>query len=610
MRKRKRFSGELLMMSVVVLVSWFALVLNVHADYRIDNYHVKVDVQKDGSAQVTQTMRYDFDDDYHGVFNVQDLRGIQGAKLEKVTTRLNGGSLQTARKSDAESNNTYQLTQNAERMRVKLYQRTRNNDKLQVRYQYRLYGVVTNYADTAELNWRVIGSGWDVALHGVKVTIQLPAKDVGKLQAWTHGPLSGYTTVDRKLGRVTMTVNRNPAKQFVESHLVFPTSVTASNQKTSSKKRLAAVQKQEAQLAKQANQKRQRARLLNQLVVGLAGLVWLVLVVSYIWWFHNHPANRHQQPIPINHSFDVPTVAPAVAQALLENKSPDTKGLTGEILRAAAEHELQITTETGRRKPVVVLTKLKPISNSFLAHCFTTVAPDGVLSLSALKAYGDRDKKGRMRSWFGNWQREVDEAVAPFQDETNYNIRKQSLSSAIIVTIAGVIASGLGFFISPVLAAMMGGVALVVAITFWIAWALRRQRVVFNTDEGLQQINQISGLRRTLKDIGHFNTAEVGDLILWEQLLPYAAAFGLANKVTAQLAVDFGTEALAAGLVIYYPLFYGNGGANFDFSDIIDHSFSGAIGASDSASSPSGGSGGFSGGSSGGFGGGSGGGAF
>ncbi|MGV7320338.1 DUF2207 domain-containing protein, partial [Mycobacterium kansasii] len=48
-------------------------------------------IQRDGSANVTQTVNYQFDDDYHGVFNVQDLRGIQGAKLQKVTTQLNGG---------------------------------------------------------------------------------------------------------------------------------------------------------------------------------------------------------------------------------------------------------------------------------------------------------------------------------------------------------------------------------------------------------------------------------------------------------------------------------------------------------------------------------------
>lgn len=48
------------------------------ADYDIDQYQVNVAIQRDGSANVTQAMTYQFDDDYHGVFNVQDLKGIQG----------------------------------------------------------------------------------------------------------------------------------------------------------------------------------------------------------------------------------------------------------------------------------------------------------------------------------------------------------------------------------------------------------------------------------------------------------------------------------------------------------------------------------------------------
>lgn len=187
-------------------------------------------------------MTYQFDDDYHGVFNVQDLKGIQGAQLEGVTTQLNGGTTVTAAPSETGANNTYQLTQNADRMRVKLYRQVQEDDKLRVVYRYRLKGVVTNYADTAELNWKVIGSGWDVPLNNVKIVIQLPAKNVSALQAWTHGPLSGQTKVERAAGRVTMTLGHNPANQFVESHLLFPTTVTATNTRTNTAKRKATVQ--------------------------------------------------------------------------------------------------------------------------------------------------------------------------------------------------------------------------------------------------------------------------------------------------------------------------------------------------------------------------------
>ncbi|WP_247738397.1 DUF2207 domain-containing protein [Lactiplantibacillus pentosus] len=610
MWKKGRVNWLALLGFLVGLCWWASLALPASADYDINQYHVNVAIQRDGSANVTQTVNYQFDDDYHGVFNVQDLRGIQGAKLQKVTTQLNGGMVIPASAGNLENNNTYELTQNTKQMRVKLYRSVQDGDRLRVVYRYQLQGVITNYADTAELNWKVIGSGWDVPLENVKIVIQLPAKNVQALQAWTHGPLSGQTTVNRQAGRVTMTLKHNPANQFVESHLLFPTTVTSANARTETTKRKAAVQQQEAKLAQEANAKRRRNRLIRQVAFGVAVVAWLVAIGGYSWWFVRHPAKRHQQPIPINHSFEVPPVTPAVAESLWAQKSPNTDALTAEILRAAAERELTIETLEGKRRPDVQLTQLKPVTNSFLAHCFDKVAIDGHFKLTDLKKYGKRDKAGRLGKWFSKWQREINQTVANFQDENNYQIRNRWLTAAVVVTILGGLATVAGGFVSATAAMIMAGVAVLAAIIFWVSWLVQRKRIAINTDEGLALRNQINGLRRMLKDIGHFNTAEVGDLILWEQLLPYAAAFGLANQVTKQLAIDFGTEALATGMLIYYPLFYGYGGVDFDLSGAINDSFSGALDASGSASSPSGGSGGFSGGSSGGFGGGSGGGAF
>jgi uncharacterized membrane protein len=111
-----------------------------------------------------------------------------------------------------------------------------------------------------------------------------------------------------------------------------------------------------------------------------------------------------------------------------------------------------------------------------------------------------------------------------------------------------------------------------------------------------------------MTDIGQFDRSQVGDLILWEQLLPYAVSLGVAKQVIKAMQTEFTQAELVDGLAIYYPLFfYGNFGTD-TFSTQFDSDFGSAITSNDS--SISGGSGGFSGGSSGGFGGGSGGGAF
>jgi len=592
----------------IVTLSWQPL--TAHADYKISDYDVHVDVQKDGSAEVTQAMTYRFDDDYHGVFNKQDLRGIQGAQFQGAATRLNSGMTETARAADTGANNKYKLTQTKKQFQVKLYRSVSAGDELRVAYRYRLLGLVTNYQDTAELNWKIIGTGWDQPLENVRLTIQLPVKPVGDLQAWTHGPQAGRTTVDKENARVTMTLARNPENSFVESHMLFPTDVTPFNARKSSKKHKVAAQKQEAALANAANQKRQRQIIVKWVIYGLTVVIFFGVFIGFAWWLRRHPAQVHVKPTPINHWFEVPTVGPAVAQSLWKTASPDTKAMSAEILQAAAAKEITLEPIAGKRKPTVKITKLGPISNSFLAHCFDKIAVRDELRLDQLQAFGKKDKKGRLNKWFGEWQATVDQDVATYQDKTNYKIRNIWNGMGVAVTLLGIVATIAAMFVSPMVTTITGVVALIIVAGTWIVGITNYRKITINTDEGLTLVNQINGFRQMLKDIGHFNTAEIGDLVLWEQILPYAAAFGLAGKVANKLAVDFGTTALAAGIGIYYPIFFANDGLDFDLSGSLSNSFSSALDASSNASSPSGGSGGFSGGSSGGFGGGSGGGAF
>lgn len=581
-----------------------------HADYTIKPYHMRVNVSKRGDATVTQTMTYAFDDDYHGVFNVQDTKGIQGAKILGVTTALNNQVPVTARAATTGADNTYQVTRPTNRLKTKLYRSVTDGDKLKVTYRLKLTGVVTNYRDTAELNWKVIGSGWSVPLDNVRVTIQLPATHIKQLQAWTHGPLDGHTRVDKAKGRIVMTVGENPEESFVESHLLFPATVTP-NARRIDQPRKAAAQKLEAKLVAEANAKRQRQH--RWLVGGLAGLWALAAAVAGSLWFwaRRHPGNHYPHPIPIPHFFDVPRVAPAVAESLDSYASPDTDALAGEILMAATHKELTLEPMKDGRHQTMLLTKVGPVTNSFLDHCFDRVARDGAsFTLRDLKAFGKRDKKGRLGKWFQQWQDEVNETVEAYQDGDNLNLRSTWLlfgwSLAVILAVAG----ALGWFLSQPIGQLSSGVALVGILVTWVLVSRARRRLDRYNAEGLVLANEVGGFRRMLKDIGHFNTAKIGDLILWEEILPYAAAFGLSKQVTEKLAVDFDQRALQTAFVGFYPWYFAGGDWGASFSDSLNDGLSGALQASNNSSSSSGSSGGFSGGSSGGFGGGSGGGAF
>lgn len=454
----------------------------------------------------------------------------------------------------------------------------------------------------------MIGTGWSEPLHHVRITIQLPAKRIAKLQAWTHGPLDGHTTVDRQAGRVTMTVGQNPAESFVESHLLFPTTVTP-GARVVDHKRKAAAQKQEAQLVAAANAKRTRRQ---HLLWGGLGGIWLLTLVALVAagvWVRRHPAHPYVHPIPIPHAFDVPSVSPAVAESLLDYQSPTTDALAGEILMAVTHREITLEPVQDGRHATMRLTKVGDVQNSFLRHCFDRVAKDDAsFTLRDLKKYGKRDKKGRLGKWFQHWQDDINRDVEAYQDGENVALRDQLAWIRAGLTVLFVLCAVLGWLVSPT----WGGwpVALVMMVLMWIVVTRQRRRIDRYNQAGLELANNVGGFRRMLKDIGHFNTAQIGDLILWEEILPYAAAFGLAKQVAAKLAVDFDSTALQTQFMLFYPLYIDNHGLDLSLGDALNTGLSGALDASGNASSSSGSSGGFSGGSSGGFGGGSGGGAF
>ncbi len=588
--------------------------------YDITNYTMQINVAKDGSAAVTQRVRYDFDGDFNGVYYNQDLAGIGGMSQTSVAVLNSQNKLQQITASNTEAAGTYTTSDSDDRRQLKVFYPI-DNDTATFIYRYRLDGVVTNYRDTAELNWKVIGTGWDVPLNNVKVTIQLPTKNVTQLQAWTHGQLSGNTKVEKKAGRVVITLAKNPANTYVESHMLFPTAVTAANTNTSTKNRKKAVQQQEAEFAAEANRVRQRAQLIPGAIALASLLLGIVVLASQSLWLRRHPAELYPEPAPIKHWYDIPEYPPAVAQRLLSALAPNKKAFTATLMDLAVAKKVTITpTKVGHKETFEIAPTAKFTDQDRIFKLLFETVPrrdhDGGVSLLDIKNYGRSDKSGRLGKAYEDWEMRVRGAVDELHYENNTN--GQVRNRAWIIAVAGtVFALGTGIaaiFTFPVARVPLWSLAALLVVVSWLVLLVKTHKLPRYTQLGAQKINEVRGFKQMLEDVGHFDMAQVGDLILWDRILPYAVAFGSADKVVAALKMNFSTEQLASSMPINYPLFiygYGGFGGQTDFGEAFTSGFGSSLAASSSASSSShGSSGGFSGGNSGGFGGGSGGGAF
>lgn len=590
-------------------------------DYTIDKYRVNVQVQPNGDATVEQRITYDFDGAFHGVYYNQDVNGIQGFADPTVSVVKNGQQTQLTQ-STSQQANTFLTTKKDDNYKMKVFYPA-SDETVTFIYRYRLLGVITNYQDTAEMNWKIIGQAWDEPLHNVAIKVQLPAQKIAQLQAWTHGPTSGQTTVSKTRGTVVMKVKQVPANVAVESHVLFPTTVTPTNSRVKQSDRLQAARQQEAKLAKQANQQRLIWRIV---LLALFGALLLV-GVWHLWiqyrWFSKHQAG-HVTEIPLVHRWDIPEVPAATAQSILTRDKPDNKAFSAWLMELAAQDELTITPEAGVFKTYRLTQTAKMTDahrhDQLIQFIFERIGrldqetQQPTVTLMEIKQYqarDDDDDDQLLSTHFSDWQDDQFETVETLNYFDQLSPKIKAHAWGLIVTNA-ILAVGM-FVISPFLPGngltWLGfALSLALLVVSVVMGGQRLRHLPHYTEAGNQVAMSIKGFRLMLKDMGHFERSQVGDLILWEQILPYAVAFGLAKQVVKGLKANFTDEELAVGLPLVYPLFFYGDFGNQTFATQFHSDFGSVV--NSEMSSIDGGSGGFSAGSSGGFGGGSGGGAF
>ncbi|MSD83059.1 DUF2207 domain-containing protein [Lactobacillus curvatus] len=618
--KRIKFGGFVLIVMFCALI--FTQPVQAADTYAITRYQVNVDIQPDGSAQVEQKTVFDIQDTIRGMYINQNLQTNvgQSKKLVNPQVAVNG---QPFSQSEANTEGTFSLTDAQQHYRFKLYQSAQNGDQLAVTLKYQLQNLVINYRDTAELNWKVIGDAWDSDLQNVQIVIQLPAKlKKADLKSWTHGNLDGHQVVEPDKGRVTIQLANNPAHQFVESHIIFPTAVTAENANKIDKPRQAAIIKQETRLAQQANQNRQaqqrRYWLLSVMAVLLAPVLF-VLIFRKVR--KTLPVITYTGQAP-EHVYDLPDKnGPAVVRQLLAlpiTEQARTESLSATILDLVARKNLTIDVQEPTKKrfhkktPQFSLTlmtrnQLSHSEQKLITWLFDVIGDGQHVRLFEIEQYPKRHSATLFNQYYHGWQAAVTtevnrsgwlrEHIAELMTSLNYWLI--GLGGLILILICGALIELVAWW-------TLIPMGLVFLLTLW-----RKFHLQLWTQLGYEKRGEWLGFKQMLKDISTLDMANVPDVLLWDRYLSYATAFGIADKVVKALKVRLTPEQLQTMPLGYYYYYGYTGGLNIgqSFTTALNSSVGSAVSAAN-PTSVSGGSGGFSGGSSGGFGGGSGGGTF
>ncbi len=163
----------------------FVSVISVHAEERIRDFQTMIAVQKDGSIQITETIRYDFGTAFrHGIYR----------DIPEIVYRENSNRYllryQVLGVRD-EQGSAYRFTtlHSADHLRIKIGDPNTTITGLHTYIlTYEVRGALTYFNDHTELYWNATGDQWDVPIDVASTTIILPESVPGnqlKLACYT-----------------------------------------------------------------------------------------------------------------------------------------------------------------------------------------------------------------------------------------------------------------------------------------------------------------------------------------------------------------------------------------------------------------------------------------
>lgn len=638
-------------LTLIILLSLLLIVLpslSIKADdrsYYIDEYGMTIDIQPNGDGVVEERLTYSFSGDFNGVLRDIDTDRTDGIADLRLYVQERE-SLREFHQAHGEGKNSYELTEENNLIKLKVYEKTSNDSKTFV-YRYILLNVAEKYNDIGVFNRKVIDSNWDVTLNNVDITINIP--EGGKredLKVFAHGPLTGESRIVDDTTFEFQVPEVIPGT-FVETLAIFSPKLIQNSTRVYDEVKLPSILENEQKLADEANKIREEARqelerqeeldrkrlekeerlkrIRRALIPAFAlailgGLFSLIsLIIKYSRDFKPEFDGDYYRELPGDYS-------PAVMTYLLTKGKIESRDIMATIMDLVRKRKITITSFETKKGLIFRRTKeqymiklvegvdladLRPHEKYLISWFIESLGSNGELVLDDLK--GVLKKRSQALQFQKNY--ETFKRLVKSEGEEENFFTKNDLGGSGIFAMVALGLLGLGVLSVMALKAPLGILigligAGILAAMLMLSFVRKRTRY------GVEQMAMWNAFKTFLLHFSEMDKAEIPSIIIWEHYLVYAISLGVAKEVIDQLPKVFTDMELQDPNLVYmrgYTSISSLALMNSMFTDTassINEAVRTAAIASSSDSSGSGSGGGFSGGSSGGGGGGGGGGAF
>ena len=301
------------------------------ADYSISQYSMDISVRKDGSADVTETLLYEFDGEYNGILSLFDTDGTGMPEDFRMT--IDGELLSPVSEMKYEQN-TYTFIPDGNLIEVRSYSPGSDDTRL-VTYEYRMPALALRYEDTGMILRSFIGENNSVSLQNAVVRVSF--EEEGDFLAFVHG---GMSEEDVTIGETFVQFGPKTVSSgsSVEMRILFPAALIA-DAPLHEGMMLDAALDEEARIAEEAEQRSrliEKAKYIFSIAYSLFFfLAWLVMVRLYGL---KHSGRNDAEPARL-------TAWPAAFASAALNDEPDTDALSGTLVELMQMGRVSMTTE-------------------------------------------------------------------------------------------------------------------------------------------------------------------------------------------------------------------------------------------------------------------------
>lgn len=605
----KRKIGFILSLFFTLTICWMINVKASSGDLYLNDLHFDVQINSDGSMDVLETWDIDIEDT-NTLYKTFRTDNTKYSSIDSVEVyQLINGSKQLLRKTDTwvyhADKGSYYGTKNKEGdfeigWGVGLDD---SSDTRTYQISYRVNDAICKYNDYAELYWQFVGNKFEIDANKITGTIVLPTEVEIKddIKVWGHTEDLNGTIYATDLNKIEFEINRFRNGRYVEIRTLFPTYIIETSNRIKNTNILEKAIAEETEWSNAANKRRKQKEFTKKLIaIGIllinAVLVIVFLIIACKLIKKLKSMDKKLKPTAkLDYYRDLPSddVTPSVAYYLVSNRFSKFNSIEfGKIFSATMLNlALKGYIEFSQNEKKKIKFKINNKDTESLKK-----DEKYIYNYINELTKGEEKTIKEFEKLIGKYPSKVEKLIENVYkasdtisiDVEDINLKNKELREKYSTYVSVYII--LAFFINMFTMCSFLPASIMFIVDAIICMKISKKANVL-TQKGVDQVEQLKGLKKFMEDFSMLDKREVPELVLWEKYLVYATVFGVADKVIKQLKIVYPDFEQNMDLQTYSCM---NLMMHNDFNSSFTRAINSAI--SSTYSSGSGSGGGFSGG--------------